>query len=96
MEHKPDYNALREEVCVERGWCGGIVNGRVTHVDDFVPESGLVTADQFVDWLFAADGVDAEEDPLKWKPHKQGLKEAFIRHMGSDVVDASLLTWNFD
>jgi len=57
MEKKPRYNALMYEVCVGRGWCGGIVNGQPSHVDDFIPESGPVTADQFVDWLFMATDV---------------------------------------
>jgi hypothetical protein len=96
MEKKPGYNALMDEVCIGRGWCGGIVNGQPSHVDDFIPESGPVTADQFVDWLFMADGMDPNEDPSKWQKHKQGLPDAFIRHMGHDVVDASLLKWALD
>lgn len=55
-----------------------------------------VTADQFVEWLFMADDMDPKEDPSKWQKHEQGLREAFIRHMGHDIVDASLLKWALD
>ncbi len=96
MEQRSGYDALMHEVCVERGWCGGIVDGRPSHVDDFIPRHGLVIADQFVDWLFIADGLDPKDEPTKWREHKQGLRDAFIRHMGSDAVDASSLKWALD
>jgi hypothetical protein len=95
MSRNPRYNALMHEVCVGKGWCGGIVDGEPSHIDDFIPDTGSVSADQFVDWLFAADGVDPLTEPAKWKEHKDGLRDAFIRHMGADVVDASALKWDF-
>ncbi len=94
MSEKPGYNALMHEVCVGQGWCGGIVNDEPSHVDHFIPESGPVTPDQFVDWLFEADGMDPYADLGKWQKHKDALRDAFIRHMGSDVVDASRLKWD--
>lgn len=94
MERKLRYDALMHEVCVGCGWCGGIVDGRPSHVDHLIPERGAVTADQFVEWLFRAEGVDPQADPRKWQSHKDMLREAFVRHMGSDVVDASLLKWD--
>lgn len=84
------------EVCIQRGWCGGFVDGKPTHVDDFIPESGRVTAEQFVDWLFRADGMDPTIEIGQWQKHKDGLKNAFIHHMGADVVDASVLKWSLD
>ncbi|AXU19141.1 hypothetical protein C7W88_09050 [Novosphingobium sp. THN1] len=94
MSGNPAYNALMHEVCVGRGWCGGIVNGKPSHVDDFIPETGPVSADQFVEWLFLADGVDPSSDPAKWERHKAGLREAFVRHMGAEMLDASALKWD--
>jgi hypothetical protein len=94
MTQKPRYNALMHEVCVEKGWCGSIVDDEPSHVDHFIPESGPVTADQFVNWLFQAEGVDPYADLHKWQKHKEGLRDAFIRHMGSDLVDASALKWD--
>jgi hypothetical protein len=96
MSGSQNYESLMREVCVERGWCGGIVDGKPTHVDDFIPESGQVTAEQFVDWLFRADGMDPFVDLEQWQKHKDGLKDAFIRHMGADVVNASMLKWPLD
>lgn len=96
MKRELGYDALMHEVCVRRGWCGGIVDGRPSHVDDFIPQGGPVTADQFVDWLFRAEGMDPAADLTKWQKHRDALREAFVRHMGSDPVDASLLKWDVD
>ena len=74
------------EVCVGRGWCGSIVNDE--------PESGPVTAEQLVAWLFQAEGVNPGEEPERWHSHKYALREAFIRHLGGDVVDAQRLKWD--
>jgi len=93
MTENPDYSSLMHDVCVRRGWCGGIVDGKPSHVDDFIPEAGPVSAEQFVDWLFLADGVDPSSDPAKWQRHKDDLREVFVLNMGADVVDASSLKW---
>ncbi|WP_155006405.1 hypothetical protein [Sphingomonas hengshuiensis] len=82
------------DVCVGKGWCGGIVNGEPCHVDYLIPETGSVSAEQFVEWLFQAEGLDPSSEPAKWGKHKDGLREAFVRHMGADVVDASALKWD--
>ena len=94
MIGNPNYNSLMHEVCVGRGWCGGIVNDKPSHVDDFIPETGPVSAEQFIEWLFQADGVDPSSEPTKWAKHKNALREAFVRHMGADVIDASALKWD--
>ena len=96
MSEKPGFNALMHEVCVGRGWCGGLVNDEPSHVTDFIPESGSVTADQFVDWLFEADDMDPYDELGKWQKHKDALRDAFMRHMGGAVVDASRLKWDAD
>ena len=94
MNGTPMYNALMREVCVGHGWCGGLLDDEPSHVDHFIPESGPVTADQFVDWLFEAEGMDPYDELEKWQKHKDALRDAFIRHMGSEVVDASTLKWD--
>ena len=96
MSGSRNDDSLRHEVCVGQGWCGGTVDGKPAHVDDFIPESGQVTAEQFVDWLFRAEGMDPVVDLELWQKHKDGLKTAFVRHMGADVVDASMLRWPLD
>mgnify|MGYP001261309255 CR=1 FL=1 len=97
MGHSPaegsGYNGLMQEVCVGHGWCGGIVDGEPSHVDDFIPENGPVSSDQFVDWLFTADGVDPVEERERWARQRTELKAAYVQYMGADVVDASLLKW---
>ena len=91
MNGNPSYNLLMHDVCVGQGWCGGIVDGKPSHVDDFIPETGPVKADQFVEWLFIADGQDPDVDLEKWQKHKDALRQLFVKHMGGEVVDASKL-----
>jgi len=91
MTGNPKYTALLDDVCIGRGWCGGIVDGKPSHVNDLIPDSGPVTAEQFVEWLFIAEGVDPHAEPDKWNRHKAGLRKAFIQHMGAEIVDASAL-----
>ncbi|MEQ1552079.1 hypothetical protein [Sphingorhabdus sp.] len=94
MNGNPSYNLLMHDVCVGQGWCGGIVDGKPSHVDHFIPETGPVSADQFVEWLFIADGQDPNAELDKWQKHKDGLRELFVKHMGAEVVDSSKLKWD--
>ena len=94
MSGNPDYNARMHDVCVGRGWCGGIANGEPSHVDYLIPEAGRVSAEQSFEWLFQAEGLDPSSEPAKWQKHKDGLGEPFVRHMGADLVDASALNWD--
>jgi hypothetical protein len=96
MGGSKNYESLMHEVCVEKGWCGGIIDGKPAHVDDFIPDSGHVTAEQFVHWLFRAEGLGPFDELAKRQKYMAGLKNAFIRHMGTDVVDASMLKWPKD
>jgi hypothetical protein len=80
------FGYLMHEVCVERGWCGAVIDDRPQHVTDFLPQSGDVTPDQFVAWLFQADGVNPDEDREKWQNHIDGLRDAFIRVVPHAVV----------
>ena len=82
------YAYLLQTICGGMGYCGSVVDGARRHVDDFISAEGPVTADQFVDWVFQAEGI---EPLLGERSHKRAIREAFIKHMGSDVVDASKL-----
>ena len=93
MSGNPNYNALMQELCVGKGWCGSVINGEPSHVDDLIPDTGPVSADQFVDWLFLAESYEQALEP-KVKINRRVLREAFVRYMGSDVVDASELKWD--
>jgi hypothetical protein len=91
MEQKSPYEALQHEVCVALGFCGSVVDGKPSHVDFFIPEQGPVSADEFVEWVFLAEGMDPDEDAAT--KHAASLREAFVRHMGDDIVEASRLKW---
>jgi len=94
MDEKSSYERLLDEICGGLGFCGNVIDGRPTQVDDYIPETGTVSADQFVDWVLLAEGMDLNEaDALK---HRDSLRAAFIRHMGSDQIDAELLGWRFE
>jgi hypothetical protein len=88
---KSAYTALRNEVCVGWGYCGCIKDGEPLHVDSFIPAQGTVTADQFVEWVFVAENL---EPSLRPKSHWRGLRDAFVKHMGTSAVDASRLRWD--
>src|SRR5262249_9758037 len=85
------YRALMYEVCVNWGFCGCIKEGRPLHVDLLIPRDGPVSADQFVEWVFLADNLNPNSDPLRWQRHNQAIRDAFVKHMGAETVDARLL-----
>lgn len=87
------YGALMDDVCVRWGFCGCIKDGRPLHVDWFIPSDGPVSADQFVEWVFLADGQNPNSEPEKWQKYKDLMKASFIKHMGGEVVDATQLRW---
>jgi hypothetical protein len=43
------YDALIRFVCVDWGFCGCIKDDEPLHVDDLIPKTGKITADQFVE-----------------------------------------------
>lgn len=82
------FDGMMHEFCVKLGYCGTVRDGRPLLVSDFIPETGLVSADQFARWLIAADGLEfAEVNTSEFKR----LKEVFVKHMGADAVDANNL-----
>jgi len=76
-------------VCGEMGYCGSVIDDEPRHVGMYIPESGPVTADQFVEWVFLAEGLDPNGSS-----HADQIRKAFIACMGGDVVDAELLQYN--
>lgn len=93
---KIGFDALMDEVCVGLGFCGCIKRGRPLHVSRFIPSSGPVRADQFAEWVFLADDMNPNSRPERWEKIRAKVEDAFVRHMGGDVVDASLLRWSDD
>ncbi len=85
------FDALLTDICVRMGWCGSNVDGERRHLDVLIPEAGPITADQFVRWVFEAEGVPADAEPNRWQEQQGALRAAFVRHMGGETVDAALL-----
>lgn len=81
------FDGMMHEFCVGLGFCGGIKDGDGSHVTQFVPEAGLVTAEEFARWLVIAEGLDPDQN----QPWLDRLKTVFLRHMGAEAVDASQL-----
>ena len=79
------YKELVRCVCVDYGFCGCIIDGKPSHVSDFIPKSGSVTAKQFAEWTMQADGFKPKS-PETQERFRNYLIEAFQKHMGADVV----------
>jgi hypothetical protein len=83
-------------VCVGYGYCGSpngscgpFQDDRFAHVTDFFPERGKVTAEQFVDWVFMAEGDWRRTTSAMMMREK--MRSCFIGYMGSDGVNARKL-----
>jgi hypothetical protein len=82
--HPSATDNLIWDICVNGGWCGGIVDGKPTRVTDLIPKKGEVTAREFARLAVRADGwPDAEPMPDK---HLRWLETKFIEHFGAEVV----------
>jgi len=90
------YGALVDEICLTWGFYGCIKDDQAVHVNLFIPPAGPVSADQFVEWVFLADNLNPNSEPARWRREKEGLRAAFVRHMGAETVDARLLCWDED
>jgi hypothetical protein len=90
MVAEPGYDALMHDVCVVWGFCGCRKDGVNLHVDLLIPSAGRVTADQFVEWVFLAENLN----PKRWEKQKAAIRDAFVRHMGAETVDARRLQWS--
>ena len=82
--HPSARDNLLWDICVIGGWCGGIVDGKPTHVEDLVPRTGTVTAQEFARLAVRADGwPDAVPVPDK---HLRWLEAKFVEHLGAEAV----------
>lgn len=82
------YDDLRRHICVQLGFCGSIKDGKPLHVDDLIPSEGVITADQFAELTFIAEGLDPSDDP---QGQKAAIKAAFETLLGSHAVAATAL-----
>lgn len=79
------YDKLLEEVCVRLGFCGSVIDGQPLHVDQFLPQSGVLTFEEFAVALFKAEGWDP--DGPEAHTVRSCLREAFVRHMGGSEME---------
>lgn len=88
-EDDSPFDALMHHLCVDMGFCGGMVDGVPMHVTDPLPVRGVVTADSFADLVMRADGVSCAEHPHLWR----AIRDAFCTYMGADAVERPLLEY---
>ncbi len=88
------FEELMHFCCVDMGFCGCIKNNEPLHVTNFIPSTGPIHVDQFVEWIFLADDMNPNIENERWGKHKQEIREHFIKIMGSETVDARLLQYN--
>lgn len=86
------WHRLTWDICVNGGWCGGIVDGNPTTVDDLLPRTGEISAQQFAEFVIRADGwpngEQFEDKHLRW------LEAKFIEHLGAASVGTEVLRYN--
>lgn len=59
----------------------------------FIPGSGMVTADQFVEWVFLASEPEVRGPEPRWQRARAEIRAAFVEHMGGETAPASALVW---
>lgn len=94
MGERTGVDALIHVVAAQ--WCIGYTweeDGEDRDFRRFIPRSGTVTADQFVDWVFRGSSPDALETPALEQRARADIRAAFVRHMGGEAVDAAALHW---
>lgn len=74
--------------CVGMGYCGSVRDGERRHVTDRIPTEGVVTADEFVEWVIWADRGNPHLVPVR---HKRQLRDMFIKLMGGERAEAQRL-----
>jgi hypothetical protein len=82
-----NYERLLHRICVDLGWCGSIVDGQDRHVHDFLPDSGRVSVEQFVEWVILADGEDPKGQLSQERQWRERLEAVFIECMGARDFD---------
>lgn len=87
--HPSAFRKLSWDICVNGGWCGGVVDGVPTTVDNLLPEDGIVTAREFAELVLRADGY-ASAEPSSGK-YIDYICEKFAEHMHADFAHVDQL-----
>jgi len=88
-----EFERLLWDICVNGGFCGGIVKGQPTRVTDLLPTTGTVTAGEFATLAIRAE-CDEQSPPDQHRRWKAQLEAQFLKHLGSESVPAEALTLN--
>jgi hypothetical protein len=91
--HPGPFDRLLWDMCIKLGFCGGIVNDRVTHVTDLLPATGTVTARDFAELAISAE-CDVKSPPAKHDRWVAQLEAMFVEYMGEESVPAQALVTN--
>ena len=60
---------------------------------DLIPKVGVLNADQFVELLLKAEGIEPYEYSLRHNIEYEWLLEIFAKHMGAYEVDVSFFRY---
>ena len=86
------FERLTWDICVNGGWCGGIIEGNPTTIYDLLPRSGKINARKFAELTMRADGwpngEQFDDKHLRW------LEAKFVEHLGAASVQAEILRQN--
>lgn len=91
MTIETGFDALMTFTCVRMGYCGCIKNEQAFDVTLLIPDRGVVTADQFAEWVLLADNTNPNTECRS--NIRKAIRDSFVEHMGSEVVDASRLQY---
>ena len=83
------FENLLWDICVGGGWCGGLVNGEPTTVEDLLPREGEVTAKEFARLTILADGWPSSQ-PMDEK-HLHWIEGRFKEQLGAASAPADAL-----
>ncbi|KQN36474.1 hypothetical protein ASG37_12765 [Sphingomonas sp. Leaf407] len=75
-------------ICVELGYCGGVVDGEPVTVTDLIPAAGVMTAGEFAELAIRADGWPASS-PLPDNALRR-LQTKFVECFGRTSVEADV------
>jgi hypothetical protein len=88
--HPSPFEKLLWDICVNLGFCGGIVAGTPTHVGDLIPSEGFLSAEAFADLALTAEGGWTNVDEA-WTRWGKTLEAKFVEHLGAAVVPVEVL-----
>lgn len=87
---KSPADRLIFDICASYGLCGHAREGRLVCVDDFLPASGMITADEFALAAIRGDGWQGDEDEDFIREWKKSVRALFIEYMGAESVDVAV------